>query len=256
LPIAAKVAIRADVRANVDVQRRAPDVVVVPMQGAPVVEFFGIPLEGAEDVVFVLDCSGSMSASASGRMTEIQPAPAQPGPAPVDTAPGGVQVQDANTPPPDPYGPAPAVAPPAPAVAPSKLEVAKAELVDAVMKLQGQTRVNVIFFNSGLLAYEATLFSLDAGRPGLVNFIQGQRPMGSTALAPAMRAAFLMNARRVVLLSDGLGNVGGNANSVLRDAREAMRGGVRIDTIGLGSGQDTELLGTIAGESGGLYQRL
>ena len=40
-----------------------------------------------------------------------------------------------------------------------------------------------------------------------------------------------------MLLSDGLGNVGGNAQAVLRDAREAMRGGVRIDTIGLGSTQ-------------------
>jgi hypothetical protein len=252
LPIAAKVAVRADVRATVDVQTRAPDVVVVPMQNAPVAEFFGIPLEGAEDVVFVLDCSGSMSGRANGRMSEAQPAPVA-GPPPVDTAAGGVAVQDASAPPPDPNA-APAPAPPA--IAPTKLDVAKSELVDAVMKLQGQTRVNVIFFNSGLRAYEATLFPLEAGRPGLVTFIQGQNPMGSTALAPAMRAAFLMNARRVVLLSDGLGNVGGNANSVLRDAREAMRGGVRIDTIGLGGGQDIELLGTIAGESGGLYQRL
>jgi hypothetical protein len=60
----------------------------------------------------------------------------------------------------------------------------------------------------------------------------------------------------VVLLSDGLGNVGGNASAVLRDAREAMRGGVRIDTIGLGRGQDSELLSALAGESGGLYQAL
>jgi hypothetical protein len=79
---------------------------------------------------------------------------------------------------------------------------------------------------------------------------------GSTALAPAMRTAFVMNARRVVLLSDGLGNVGGNADAVLRDAREAMHGGVRIDTIGLGRGQDDRLLSKLAGESGGLYQAL
>ena len=65
-----------------------------------------------------------------------------------------------------------------------------------------------------------------------------------------------MNAKRVVLLSDGLGNVGGGSDSVLRDAREAMRGGVRIDAIGLGAGQDGALLSSLAGESGGLYQRL
>jgi hypothetical protein len=44
--------------------------------------------------------------------------------------------------------------------------------------------------------------------------------------------------------------------AMLRDAREAMRGGVRIDTIGLGAGQDGALLSTLASESGGLYQAL
>jgi hypothetical protein len=255
LPIAPRVAVRADVRANVDVQTRAPDVVVVPLQGAPVAEFFGIPLEGAQDVVFVLDCSGSMSDVASGQLAQIQTTQAASAPPPVETAAGGVVVQDPNAPPPEPAT-TPAPPPPAPA-APTKIEVAKSELIDAINKLQVQTRLNVIFFNSGLRAYEATLFSLDdGGRVSLVSFIAGTGPEGSTALAPAMRAAFLMNARRVVLLSDGLGNVGGNSSAVMRDAREAMRGGVRIDTIGLGNGQDAELLGTLAGESGGLYQRL
>jgi hypothetical protein len=254
LPIAAKVAVRADVRANVDVQTRAADVVVVPLQGGPVAEVFGSPLEGAQDVGFVLDCSGSMSDAALGQLAQLQAAQPPP-PPPVESAPGGVVVSDPNAPPPEPTAaPEPAPAPPA---APTKIEVAKSELVDAISKLQAQTRLNVIFFNSGLRAYEATLFSLDdPSRSSLVGFIQGTGPEGSTALAPAMRAAFLMNARRVVLLSDGLGNVGGNSFAVLRDAREAIRGGVRIDTIGLGHGQDAELLSTLAGESGGLYQAL
>jgi len=54
--------------------------------------------------------------------------------------------------------------------------------------------------------------------------------------------------------SDGLGNVGGDSRALLRDAREAMRGGVRIDTIGLGKGQDAALLQALASESGGIYQ--
>ena len=41
-----------------------------------------------------------------------------------------------------------------------------------------------------------------------------------------------------------------------RDLREAVIGGVRIDTIGLGAGQDRHLLRTLAAESGGLYQAL
>jgi hypothetical protein len=49
----------------------------------------------------------------------------------------------------------------------------------------------------------------DASREHLIAFVRETEPSGSTALAPAMRTAFVMNATRVVLLSDGLGNVGG-----------------------------------------------
>lgn len=96
----------------------------------------------------------------------------------------------------------------------------------------------------------------EPGRAGLVDFVRETTADGKTALAPAMRTAFLMNAKRIVLLSDGLGNVGGRAHEVLRDAREAIRGGVRIDTIGLGLDQDRQLLHALATESGGLYQPL
>jgi hypothetical protein len=39
----------------------------VAIVGAPVVEFFGVPLE-RQDVEFVLDCSGSMLSPAQGRL--------------------------------------------------------------------------------------------------------------------------------------------------------------------------------------------
>lgn len=117
--------------------------------------------------------------------------------------------------------------------------------------------MNVVFFNNGVDAYAPTLIPLDEpARPDLVKFAHEATPDGSTALAPALRIAFLMNAKRIVLLSDGLGNVGGNSASIIRDAREAMRGGVRIDTVGVGRDQDAQLLETLARESGGLYQAL
>jgi hypothetical protein len=162
--------------------------------------------------------------------------------------PGPVEQQP---PPPDPNQP-----PPAP-TAPKKIDVAKAELIDALAKLPLGTRVNVILFNRYLEALGADVEPLsDQSRDAMIKSVSIVGATGSTALAPAMRAAFLMSAKRIVLLSDGLGNVGGGADSVLRDAREAMHGGVRIDTIGLGAGQDGSLLSTLAGESGGLYQAL
>lgn len=239
LPIRAKATVRADVRVSAP---PPPSMnVIVEVQNAPVPEFFGIPLDNAADVVFVLDVSGSMDNLASGRLAQYQ---ATPPPPPAEPQP-----------PPDPQQPAP---PPAPSpMQPKKIDVAKAELIDALTKLPADTRVNVIFFNRDLTALAADVVPLDDnGRAGMIHYVGGVRASGSTALAPAMRAAFLMNSRRVVLLSDGLGNVGGGADSVLRDAREAMRGGVRIDAIGLGNGQDGSLLSTLAGESGGLYQAL
>jgi hypothetical protein len=142
-------------------------------------------------------------------------------------------------------------------IQPRKIDVAQAELVHAVAALPAGTRMNVIFFNEELEGFAATLVPLlDGARPGLIGFVRSMEATGSTALAPAMRTAFLMNAKRIVLLSDGLANVGGDAEAVLRDAREAIRGGVRVDTIGLGQHQDAHLLESLARESGGLYQAL
>lgn len=279
--------IHAQGQVHVEVQPPPPPPppdVLVEIQGAPVVEFFGIPLEGAQDVVFVLDVSGSMSELAQGRLATIQVAsvPASAPPPPPDAyAEQGAPPPDAygaqgapppseGPPPPPPHSPPPpdsvsppdappATAPPVTGVVagtPRKIDVAQAELVDALQRLPAGTRMNVIFFNRDLEGYAPAIVPLDEpGRAALIDFVRGTAPQGSTALTPAMRTAFLMNPRRIVLLSDGFGNVGGGADVLLRDAREAIRGGVRIDTIGIG-GQNAWLLRTLANESGGLYQRL
>jgi hypothetical protein len=257
----------------------------VELQGATVVEFFGIPLDDAADVVFVLDHSGSMGGAAQGRIALINTAPqpvpppppppdAYPPPPPPPPPPPDAYQQPPPPPPPpaasDPYQPqapppetpgAPTATPPAPAPAPppapTKFEVAKAELIDALSRLPPGTRVNVVFFNDELDALAVDVVAIDeAGRAGMIQFVRDTDYGGSTALAPAMRLAFLMNAHRIVLLSDGLGNQGGGAEAVLRDAREAMRGGIRIDCIGLGNDQDADILGALARESGGIYQAL
>jgi Mg-chelatase subunit ChlD len=281
----ARVEAEAQAEAEVQVQVEArpqvrtpapppPPPTAVPLEQAEVVEFFGIPLDDAQDVVFVLDRSGSMAASAQGRIAQLgasaappaeadtpAPAPASSdghGEEPAPEAPAADEGAPEGSAEPGPEEPAeePAEAP-EPPPPPSKIEVAHRELVEALERLPAGTRVNVLYFNDELEAFSATLFPLeDQSRVELIDFVMKTEPAGATALGPAMRTAFLMNARRIVLLSDGLGNVGGGAHAVLRDAREAMRGGVRIDTIGLGYGQDDDLLRSMAHESGGLYQGL
>jgi hypothetical protein len=139
---------------------------------------------------------------------------------------------------------------------PTKMEVAQAELIDALIRLPAGTRMNLLIFSDDVDAYAPSLVVIDEqSRSDLIAFVREMRADGATALQPAMRAGFLLNSPRIVLLSDGLGNIGGDQEDIMRDVREAIRGGVRIDTIGIGPGQDTKLLTALAGETGGLYQR-
>jgi hypothetical protein len=89
-------------------------------------------------------------------------------------------------------------------------------------------------------------------RAAAAGFIRNIRPRGSTAAVPAMRLAYQMGARRVILLSDGLANTGGGGGDLLAEARPQMARGMRIDTVGLGIDQDGELMRSLAAESGGL----
>ena len=265
------VRVSGNVRAELRVQERASsvDAVVVPIQGSPVTEFFGIPLADAREVLFVLDVSGSMAENAAGQLAMIAPPPpvtpppepttAQPPPPPApDTSPQPVGYPQGY-----PSSSAPLAAEPQPPPehqigtrVPTKLEVAQAELIDALTKLPAGTRMNVLIFSDDIDVYAPSLVVLDEpSRSDLIAFVRDMRAVGATALQPAMRTSFLLNAPRIVLLSDGLGNIGGNGDDIMRDVAEAVRGGVRIDTIGIGPSQDTKLLTALAAETGGLYQR-
>lgn len=268
-----EVRVRADVRVHAQGSVRA-DSVVVPLQNAPVVEFFGIPLADAREVLFVLDVSGSMSERAEGQIALIPPPPPPQtnAPPPADPAPPPPEASPPPAAPPPPVGyppgypPPSSVPPPGPPppgqpqlgfTAPTKIEVAQAELIDAIGKLPVGTRINLLFFSNDVDAYAASMVVVDeATRSDLIAYVRDMRADGATALQPALRVAFLLNASRIVLLSDGLGNIGGGRDDIMRDVREAMRGGVRIDAIGIGRGQDSRLLSQLAVETGGLYQAL
>jgi hypothetical protein len=229
VPRGIPVQVSGKVRADVHVQAHVSvDTAVVPLQGAPVTEFFGIPLADAQDVLFVLDVSGSMTESATGQLAMIAPP---------------------STPQPQPQ-PQPQVR------VPTKLEVAQAELIETLAKLPVGTRINIFIFSNDVDAYAPSSVVIDeATRTDLIAFVRDMQANGSTALQPAMRMAFLLNAPRIVLLSDGLGNIGGDRDDIMRDVREAVLGGVRIDAIGIGPSQDTTLLTSLTAETGGLYQR-
>ncbi|AKT40631.1 VWA domain-containing protein [Chondromyces crocatus] len=218
----------------------APAPVGVPWRPPPV--FYGIPLEGAQDVVFVLDQSGSMeSATTSPPVTNPVAGLALLGARAMNLAtnpaPGGFlglgpslfQVED------------------------SKLEAAKAELISTISMLPDGTRYNLVFFHDHASQLAPQLVTMNPiSRLSTISFIQNLRPENATAAVPALRTAYSMRPRRVVFLSDGLANVGGDRHTLLVEARLAMRQGVRFDTVGVGPDQDGELMQALARESGGV----
>jgi hypothetical protein len=196
------------------------------------ITLFGIPLQGAQDVVFVLDHSGSMSGVAAGFAGE-DVGMSKTGAVLTGL---GAQLVNAKT-----------------HSMKTKMEAAKEELVHTLSVMPDGTRFMIIFFDDELAAFAPQMTTLDGySRQAAINFVRGIKPGGSTAAVPALRLAYQAGAARVVLLSDGLANTGGSGDELLRDARFQMHHGVRFDTVGLGIDQDSPLMNTLASESGGL----
>jgi hypothetical protein len=196
------------------------------------VDFFGIPLDQAQDVVFVLDRSGSMLGVATGfsgqavGMSETEAAVAGLGAFVVGLATDAL---------------------------PNKLDVAKQELLRTIRAMPDGTRFNIIFFDDGITSLSRSMMTLHPGtRAGVEQFITSIKPGGSTAAVPALELAYQIRAQRIILLSDGLANSGGDGDELLERARAQIAIGVRFDTVGIGLDQDLELMQKLAGESGGV----
>ncbi len=212
--------IQANVQANVSVQ---------------VVSFFGIPLAGSQDVVFVLDRSGSMGGIAAGFAGE-DVGMSKTG---AVLAGLGASLVNAKT-----------------KTMPTKMQAAKDELIRTLSVMPDGTRFMIIFFDSDLSAFAPHMLVLEPRtRAAAIEFVRGIEPGGSTAAVPALRLAYKAGAARVVLLSDGLANTGGDGDDLLAEARAAMRAGIRFDTVGLGIDQDSELMTALAAESGGMAMK-
>jgi hypothetical protein len=196
------------------------------------VSFFGVPLAGAQDVVFVLDRSGSMSGVATGFAgTDV-------GMSGTEAAVAGLagELVNAGT-----------------HTLPSKMAAAKSELIHTLARMPDGTRFMIIFFDDKIAAFTPTMTVLDPqSRAAATSFVRGIQPGGSTAAVPALHLAYEQGAARVVLLSDGLANTDGTSADLLAEARGEMRRGVRFDTVGIGVDQDSPLLTTLASESGGI----
>jgi hypothetical protein len=197
------------------------------------VDFFGIPLDRADDVVFVLDRSGSMDLVATGF------AGGQVGMGAFGSTAAAIGGTIVNGMAGEPL--------------PSKLEAAKQELLDTLDHMPDGTRFDVVFFDDDIAALSRSLMVLSpATRAHVAAFVRAIKPGGSTAAVPALDLAYSIGARRIVLLSDGLANNGGGRDDLMARARPQIARGVRFDTVGIGLDQDADLLQALAADSGGM----
>jgi hypothetical protein len=197
------------------------------------VDFFGVPLDNASDVVFVLDRSGSMGLTSFG--VAGKDVGMSKGGAAVGSLAGTILNAAAGHP------------------LPSKMAAVKTELARTLSRMPDGTRFDIVFFDDELAAFSPSMVVLTPeSRAAALAFLHGIDARGSTAAVPAMRLAYQIHAARVVLLSDGLPNTGGGAGELMAEARSQIAQGLRIDTVGVGLDQDDALLRTLAYESGGL----
>jgi hypothetical protein len=220
--------------------------------------FYGVPLENAQDVVFVLDRSGSMTEADSGApMGFASPAISLSALATAGTRalsgfsfPTNAAQLGAST---SAFAGLPGLVPGGGLARQTKLDIAKNELTGAIAGLPDGTRYNVIFFGDTVSSLSPSLVTLNVvTRVGSMMFVQNIAPDGCTAAVPALRAAYASHPRRVVFLSDGLANVDGDGQQLHAEARQQIRQGVRFDTVGVGADQDRPLMQALASESGGI----
>ena len=198
------------------------------------IQFYGVPLGGANDLVFVLDRSGSMSgdkmAHAKRELLRV-----------IDQLPDGTRVGLVF------FNSAVARWTRASVVGAQAAELAGGSGARRfVVGLGAATATRASGHDRELVAL-GPMYRRQAHR-----FVESIEAAGSTAAVPALQVAADIGARHIVFLSDGLANTGGDGGELMELAAECGRRGIRIDTIGLGADQDFEVLGEVAAATGGI----
>lgn len=139
----------------------------------------------------------------------------------------------------------------------TELEAAKGAALEVVRRLWPQDRVSVVAYDHEVDTVAAHATGDDV--PDLAQRISSIQARGSTNLSGGwLRGRELLSAtderriRRIVLLTDGLANVGVTDPATLASlAGRARESGITTTTIGFGSGYDEALLRSMAEAGGG-----
>ena len=202
--------------------------------------FFGHDFRNTNDVVFVLDLSGSMSES-SGSIVE------QAGTNVGARVAGGLTGAFLGR------GAGRAVRRRVMSLQ-KKIEKVKLHLIASVSGLPQGARFNIVLFSDRAQLLSPVMIPAGgASTAALVAFVDQLEEGGSTDMYSAMETALYQPATNFVLLTDGL-PTSSSPGAILDLAHRHNRDGrLHINTVGVGSDQAREFLSTLAGENGGFF---
>jgi hypothetical protein len=113
-------------------------------------------------------------------------------------------------------------------------------------------RVDLVYFGDGVATFAPAPVVLDAAtRARAEAFVLAQVPFGGGSLTAGLRAAYQLGAAQVIVFSDARVVTAAGPRELLREARAQMARGVRFDTVVAGPDANSDLLTTLAAESGG-----
>jgi Ca-activated chloride channel family protein len=142
----------------------------------------------------------------------------------------------------------------------NKITFAREAAIFAVQELLPSDRVSVTVFDDRVQTLVPNAPAEDKG--GLVDLIRGIQPGNTTALHGAWKEGGKQVSQnlvpgglnRVLLLSDGLANVGEtNPDAIASDVNRVAREGVSTSTLGLGDDYNEDLLEAMAQSGDGNY---
>ena len=145
-----------------------------------------------------------------------------------------------------------------------KLDFVKTAAHHLVDMMGPDDRLSIVTYSQHVeIAWPSRLVGRD--REALHRIISGLYPGGSTFLSGGLEEGFRQakagkrkgTLNRVLLLSDGLANVGVTNRGALRErAGDMAENGISVSTFGVGNDFDEELMTMVAGGGGGNYRYL
>ena len=145
-----------------------------------------------------------------------------------------------------------------------KMPYAKAAIWDVLARLNGNDRFALVSFANNAIVQSPLITVNSANREYLNNIVSSIIPSGGTNMGEGLQAALRLlqnnpgeNARKILLLSDGMANQGiTHPQSLAQIAAQVTQYGAVVSTIGMGLGFNETLMSMIADVGMGHYAYL